>query len=668
MSDRTKHWWDTVGLVYAGGWHPITGRIRGGIVSESVEEEYAWEYTEEHVLRLKELGVTLLVGQFDRGLGDSDQAEDQERARILAELCHKHGLRHGCYMANTVYFESVLKDNPECEDWVVRTHDGRFVHYGGEQSWRWVACFNSPGWRARMKRQIEKAIRFVQTDLLHFDNLGVWPEPDSCHCRHCQEAFRAFLARRYPTPEAQKRRFGFTGFETFRAPNFYLRFVRPWEIDRFRNPLMQEWISFRCWTVTDYIRDMTEHARRLKPDICVDSNAQSIWGVNQALIHGVDHEAQSAYVEIVCEENPDYRKDDDPRAIYPVTHKMRGMNFYRRLGKRVWTAYHDEESLAMNLTFCGDPGINTRWGYAEPGRAPLNPHQPGVKELLDHYKRRLDLYLGVSSAARTATWRGKQSLAYVCTDTHLSACVMEHVLFTNRIPFSIVEDGFICDERLGAFDLVILPNVEFISDEQIGVLTRFVEHGGSLLITERSGVCTSEPRYRRAPAFGHLFPGPCGRPQPTSTTTATYGRGRVAYLPRIDYVHRPHAFKSGYNVHYDGIDSRYWKEPYNVGEILDLIEWLYPAYRPVKVFGVPELRLDYVSWPDGSRGVTMLRCGNLDGPRDIRFAVLSDSELEEAALYLPERLDPLELAWHRRGAYLEMVLTGVMRHAVVRYR
>ena len=33
---------------------------------------------------------------------------------------------------------------------------------------------------------------------------------------------------------------------------------------------MQEWLDFRCWTVTDYIREMTEYARNLRPEIAID--------------------------------------------------------------------------------------------------------------------------------------------------------------------------------------------------------------------------------------------------------------------------------------------------------------------------------------------------------------------------------------------------------------
>jgi len=682
-------WWRTDGLLVAGGWHPLAGRIRNRIPEEAIEEDYEWEYTEEHILRLKELGVTLLVGQFDRGLSDADQAEEVARAARQAALCHKHGIRHGCYMPNTIYYESVLKESPECEDWAVKTHEGRKTHYGGEQTWRWMACLNSPGWRARMKRQIERAIRVVKTDLLHFDNLGQSLEPESCHCEYCQEAFRRFLLRRYPDARSQKRRFGLSGLETFRIPNFFMRFSPPWSLDRIQSPLLQEWIDFRTAVVTDYIADLSSHARKLNPGVCVDSNGQAIHGNNKALTQGRgDNEGQAAHVDVMWEENPDLRPDDDRRAIYPATRSMRTMLFARRLEKPVITGFRDEEELAYNMTFAGQPGINMHWGYAEPGRRPLKPHQPGVKALLDHYRRNTALYTPCRPASRVAVWRNPKSLAYVCFDTHLSACVMEHVLFTRRVPFSIVQDGFINDEGLRGFDLVILPDVEFVTDEQVEALGRFVERGGGLLLTERTGAYTGEPRVRRAPAFAGMFGGGLrsargrlkesgdideskqfafqdGRGAPAF---ARVGKGRAAYLPAISYVHGPRAFRSGYNVHYDGIDSRYWKEPYNAGEIVSVLEWLCPGLYPVKAHGAPELRLDYLETADRVRSVPLVRLGALDGPRDVPFWVQGRAAPAEGALHVPESAGPVALEWVRCGGGFETILPGILRHAVVRYR
>ncbi len=687
MSSHPAPWWQTEGLVIAGGWHPLSARIRRGIPSETIEADYAWEYSEEHVRRLKQLGITLLIGQFDRGLGETDQAEDQDRARGLAALCHAHGIRHGSYLANTVYFESMLKDHPECEDWVVRTHDNRFVHYGGQQTFRWVACFNSPGWRRRMKQVIEQAIRVVKTDVLHFDNLAVWPEPDSCHCGHCQKAFRAFLTARYPDAESQKRRFGITGFETFRAPNFYMRFTPPWDVDRIDNPLIQEWIKFRQWTVTDYIRELAAFARGLNPGICIDSNGQSIFGFNQALVHGIDQEAQAAFVDFVHDENPDLRPDEEPGAVDPASARYRGPMFYRRLGKPCVCSYRDEAELAFNLTFRGHPGINAHWGYAEPGRAPLREAQPGVAELLSHFRDHRDLYVGARSAARVAVWRNAMSLAFVSTDTHLSAAVVEHLLYINRIPFSIVMDGCIEHEDLSLFDLLILPNVEFVSAHQLSRLSAYVERGGSLLITERSGIYTGEPRKRSAPAFAHLFATPVRGPSATEEEAQTldpnrqftlrhtageparalHGKGRVVYLPVIDYVHRPRTFRSGYNVHYDGIDSRYWKEPRNGEPILDAVEWLAPSARWRTADSCPELRLDLIRLSDGRLSVPLLRTGPLAGPRDVTLSIRSDRPPENTKMHRPGCEAPIALSWRVRGDRVEALLPEIRRHAVVTF-
>ncbi len=681
-------WWLARGLIVAGGWHPCTGRVRNRIPEENIEAEYDWEFTEEHILRLKELGITLLMGQFDRGLGDTDQAEDQERARQQCELCHKHGIRHGAYLANTVYYESMLKDYPDCEDWVVRTFDGRKHYYGGEQTWRWVGCLNAPGWRARMKRQIEKAIQVVGTDLLHFDNLGAALEPDGCHCDYCQAAFRKFLGNKYPDARTQKRRFGFAGLEQFRIPHWFMRFSPPWTLDRIQSPLLQDWLEFRTATVTDYIADLSAYARSLDPKICLDSNGQAIHGNNGGLTQGRgDNEGQAAHVDCLWEENPDRRADDDPRASFAAARSIRTMLFARRLGKPVVTSYRDEEELAYNMTFSGHPGINMHWGYAEPGRMPLNPAQPGVADLLAQYRRHTKLYTPCAPAGRVAVWRNQQSLLQINFDTHLSAAVIEHMLFTQRIPFSIVQDSFITEEGLRAFDLVIVPDVEFVSDAQVRALTRFVEDGGGVLITERSGMYTPEPRIRAVPAFAGLFArgfkSSSGRLQETGQTDefkqfamkegtgapacVTAGRGRAAYLPAIQYVHQPRAFKSGYNAHYDGIDSRYWKEPYNAHEIVTTLEWLHPGLRPVQVHGAPELRLDYLTADDGATVVPMVRLGKLDGSRDAPFSISARRAPKESALFVPERRKAVALEWTVTGNRVETILRGIGRHAVVRF-
>src|ERR1051326_4828768 len=153
MRSSAQPWWKKQGLVIAGSWHPLNARIRAGHVYENDEELFAYEFTEKNFDALQARGVTLYVGQFDRGYSFEDQRPYVALAKKACAAMHKRGIRFGVYLANTVYYESVRKENPDCEDWVIRTHDGRKAHYGGEQTWRWGACFNSPGWIQRDRKR-----------------------------------------------------------------------------------------------------------------------------------------------------------------------------------------------------------------------------------------------------------------------------------------------------------------------------------------------------------------------------------------------------------------------------------------------------------------------------------------------------------------------------------
>ncbi|MBN2301048.1 MAG: beta-galactosidase [Lentisphaerae bacterium] len=688
MTTVRKGWWHSSGLSISGGWHPLAARIRAGRAFVDEEDLYDIEHSEERLMSLKEKGINLIVDQFDRGFSDHDQERELVHCRKTSQLCKKLGLKHGCYMSNTIYFESMLKDHPECEEWAVVTHDGRHVHYGEEQSWRWVACFNSPGWRERMRRQVRIAIEDVGTDFLHFDNLAVWPEPDSCHCVHCQARFKDFLSAKYPDSESQRKRFGFDGFDTFRAPNFYLRFMEPWDLDRIYNPLMQEWILFRCWTVTDYIRELAEYARGLNPQIAIESNGQSVWGLNQALVHGIDSTAQAEHIDIMCEENPDGREDHDIDAAPLSVKRLRGFNLLRRLEKTIWSGYKDAESLTFNLTFSGSPGINSGWGYAEPRAAHRNPAQPGVMSLLEHWARWKNLYVGAVPAARTAVWRNQRSLAWVSAATHLSVCVMEQVLFNRRIPFSIVQDQWIEPERLQSFDLLVVPNMEFVSDREGEVLRQFVQNGGALLVTEQSGAFDDWGRKRHVPLFVEWCKAESLSAAGSQTETAVFdphrqrnditvanrsnmiklGKGRIAYLPEIEYRYAPHAFASHYNVHYDGIDSRYWKDPWNVKTVIDMLEWLSPCLWPLKFYGAPELKMDWLRLSDGRYAAACMRTGEIEGNTNIHFAVRADVEPSEAQLFIPEEKSALDLQWCKTSRGFETELKGIYRHGVVCWR
>ena len=683
-----KSSWPDKGIFSVGGWHPLPARLRRSVNQpEDLESQYEWDFSEERVQLLASNGVNLVLSQFDRGLSNSDAAEDHARAKRLSGLCHRYGLKHGSYLANTVYFESMLKDHPECEDWVVKTHKGTFSHYGGEQTFRWVACFNSPGWRERMKDTIQKAIEYVNTDLLHFDNLAVWPEPDGCHCIYCQKKFREFLYSRYPSDADQKFRFGYTGFETFRIPNFYENFQPAWSFDRFVSPLIQDYIDFRCETVTDYIKDLSQYARSLNPDIMLDSNGQSISGVNRALVHGINSEAQLKYVDIMCDECPDFREDNEADAVPKSILKFRSMKQARQLGKAVFTAFKDAKDLAFNLAFGGSPGIFMEWGYAEQNKKEKNPLPEDVQTLLNHFQANQNLYGTLRPAAKIAVLRSQKSLSYISTSTHLSACVLEQTLFNRCIPFTIIGDEGLSVKGLKEIDLLILPDVEYLSDDQEKIIKDFVLSGKSLMLTEATGQFKGTGRIRKIPAFNDIFnfgarnadgekenasldPSNQFKDEPkqfSETKFAKFGAGRAVYVPEIQYRHQAGSFESKYNIHYNGIDSRYWKEPLNTQELLNAMQWLKADLYPVKLHNAKNIFIDTVELRDKSQACMIFRAGDDSSPLTLRFSVKASQAPVMGNLYIPgnDKLEKLE--WKKREDYFETELRGIKRLAIISY-
>ncbi|NUN00737.1 MAG: hypothetical protein HUU41_06460, partial [Bryobacteraceae bacterium] len=164
-------------LVIVGNWDsmPIFRRRVGGTPAWQ-EEDYAREHTEEAVLKLKELGVTMAVIHFYKGYGLEAEKEHMADARRLADLCKKHGIRVGVYVGSTIAYETFLHEEPKAKDWFVERHLGRPVVYG-DQTFRKRVYFMHPGYREYMKRVVTIAIRDFKADLIHFDNTSLQAQP-----------------------------------------------------------------------------------------------------------------------------------------------------------------------------------------------------------------------------------------------------------------------------------------------------------------------------------------------------------------------------------------------------------------------------------------------------------------------------------------------------------
>ena len=570
-------------LVIIGNWDsmPIFRRRVGGTPAWQ-EEEYAREHTEEAVLKLKELGVTMAVIHFYKGYGLEAEKEHMADARRLADLCKKHGIRVGVYVGSTIAYETFLHEKPEAKEWFLERHLGRPVVYG-DQTFRKRVYFMHPGYREYMKRVVTIAIRDFKADLIHFDNTSLQAQPAIFFHPMAVEDFRAFLRKKY-TPDQLKQRFGFSD----------VSFVEPPEIERapvqINDPMHQEWADFRCEQLAAYYAEMERHIRGLNPETAVESNPHSgISGRNVVWEQGVDYARFLPHMDVVWTEEgnePGVTEDDI------LISKIRTFKMAAKYNTSIFTYTGGgrggklamAEAMAFNRQNLGMVG-GALAGYELP-----EEQRTYVRFYRDRFH---DLYRDVQNRADVAVLHGFASMAYNSGLPWQSSMLFEQALIQAKAPFDIVFDEHLRD--LSKYRVLVLPDQESMSDAQAALVREYVRRGGGLVATGHTSLFTEERRRRRNFALADLFgidaPAYAGGRAPeriagTTPVRNELGEGRIVYIPQV----QP-AMEKPPNA---AMTSQYWKLPVNWHELIDAVKWAAGGELSLEVQAPPHVAAELI--------------------------------------------------------------------------
>ena len=184
---------------------------------------------------------------------------------------------------------------------------------------------------------------------------------------------------------------------------------------------------------------------------------------------------------------------------------------------------------------------------------------------------------------------------------------MEQALIQSKIPFSPIFDEHLSQLSSGAYKVLILPDSECLSDEQIGAIREYVKMGGGLVVTGQAGFYDSWRRERVTPGFADLInyqaPATVGEISTYAAQAASalalrkeYGRGRVAYLPNVEFD-GPLPPAEPYFV----LDTRFWKRPRNWKELMDAVSWAARDDVMLRVQGPDFLGVNLVEQSDKQR-------------------------------------------------------------------
>ena len=295
----------------------------------------------------------------------------------------------------------------------------------------------------------------------------------------------------------------------------------PWDLQTIEDPLLQEWIDFRCWTITNYYRQLYDYIKSLNPAVSVGVNIKGIMGRNRAFRDGIDH-ARMADVGDWFELDPGFAA-----GISPTGSLVSEIRSYK-IGQSLETPFdfeaENELRLAEYMAFNYQkevPGYGYNGGFRE------LVWVPQLFRYFDFFKQYdKKYYQRARSVADVAVLRGYASMANNSFSVHRSTILAEQVLIQEKIPFSIIFDRHLAE--LGKYKALLLADQECLSDSDIAKIRGFVEQGGGLVATGSAGDFDQWRRRRRVNGLAAALGFRAGE-----AARGRLGKGRVVYVPAI---------------------------------------------------------------------------------------------------------------------------------------
>jgi hypothetical protein len=520
-------------------------RRRGGLKRDHAAEYEAYHQAANVRLWRKLLGPKgTHILHFFKGLGLKFERGEMDRALPVARMMHEDGLLVSLYIGGTMHTETFYLEEPQARAWACVGQDGSPVTYMDYQLWRHFACINNPDYRAYMRRVIDVALGEFEADWLWFDNNILRAEPRSCRCKCCREQFVKHVMGKYPS-QRRIERYGYEDLSLLSPPEWSGAWP-PQKLVEIRDPAIQDWVDFRCQSVYDFFRQMSAHIRSKRPDTIVALNIKGIHPHNLCFDNGIDHGRWDLPLVNSCDAG--LQPHLGPRGNLQA--EFRSFKISHSTGLSIIDGHSDRGNLlgmVMNRQLATAHGCVPRIGqhmltFGQLGQF-LRQHQD-------------DLYGQRPIIADVAVLRSFASMAYNSANWSGVPFLCEQALWEKHVPFGIIFDANLHD--LAGHKVVLLANQDSLSDDALAKLRAFVEGGGGIVATDRTGHFDEWRRQRPVNALAEAF----GLRLDKGIQRLALGRGRVAYVPTVEAAHGVEeaegAAHTGRSSHDDALPPRNW--------------------------------------------------------------------------------------------------------------
>jgi hypothetical protein len=497
---------------------PVFFMLRRGNHPEDFLEFYERQHAPENIQLMADAGVRYGRLHFYKGLGLEMEMPEIMKSKQMADMMHKLGMKVSLYVAGTMFVETFYREVPEAVTWEQRDQWNRPVYYIETQTFRHFACFNESRYRDYIKKVLKIGVEQLKADQIFFDNVFLLPEPKSCRCPRCINAFREFLRRRYPTKEAAFRRYGYPD-PSYVVVNDWDVFNGPDSLTSVDDPILQEWTGFRCETVARHCADLYNYVKGLNPKISVGFNLKGIYGLNRIWRNAIYHPLMAGKIDFSPFDVGGMDAHIDSRTGALIS-EIRSYKMARTLNFSYETGGSPLE-FAVMMAFNPQKYIE---GYGWQGgpnhtrgeERSFSPEAEFFREYSDRY------YTGTENVADVAVLRSWPSMAYSIIATSVPTILMEQVLIQHKIPFDIIFDEQM--DKISRYRAVILPGQESLSQAWVDKLLAYAKNGGVVVFTGNTAHYNEWRESRRVNPLLSLM---------GSRSVVSVGKGKLVYIPEI---------------------------------------------------------------------------------------------------------------------------------------
>ncbi|OHB53286.1 MAG: hypothetical protein A2Y12_15675 [Planctomycetes bacterium GWF2_42_9] len=513
-SDKTRlkpQWLNEI-VVMAGNWEPLEHRRRAIANCIDDEKRYLREHSEEMAEKLTKASVNAVIWHYYKGHGPKRESNDMKLSTEFGKLCHAKGIKFGTYINfGSVHIETFFEEHPEFKNLVAIDPTGQPQLYSEyfRCYYRQRPCMSRPEFTDLIIKITLKAIKEGGSEWIHFDNVAQVP----CYCDNCKKLFREFLDKKYPTgTDAEKQkvmaRFGHLNLNNIELPRGSARLGVD-TMPSLHEPVLQEWVDFRCKLLSDAVQKAYQIAKETKPDMVIGANPSFDFGEFTPLVWGTDVERLAISADTLFNEDVSFpRVTDDSRLI--------GHLFTFKLGRALNVsipvhqpgATQPQTSPEHTMLSLVEAAIFNRGFLGHVYHAPdlldgldVNDSRPTTVKFIKKYSQ---FFADTQSISEIALLRSHHSLTNQWNRALICKILTEQTLAQYGFQFDVVLESQLDD--LSKYKTLVLPNTISIPDAQLAKIRNFIRKGGNVVAIEESMTCNEWGRTRipadRARLFG----------------------------------------------------------------------------------------------------------------------------------------------------------------------